>query len=104
MRDLAGADRIQRFMESLGAAARDEARVYLTGGASAVLLGWRGQTIDVDASIVPERDELLRAIPRLKEELGINVELASPADFIRTLWTSATFGSCSTGVSSSGNG
>lgn len=30
----------------------------------------------------PEQDELLRAIPALKEELQVNVELASPADFI----------------------
>jgi len=31
---------------------------------------------------VPEPDELLRALPRLKEELRMNIELASPADFI----------------------
>jgi hypothetical protein len=30
----------------------------------------------------PEHDALLRAIPALKESLQINVELASPADFI----------------------
>ena len=70
-------------MRSLGAAARTDALVYLTGGATAVLLGWRETTIDVDiAAVVPESDELLRALPRLKDELQINVELASPADFI----------------------
>jgi hypothetical protein len=31
---------------------------------------------------VPEQDAVLRAIPRLKDELSINVELASPAEFI----------------------
>ncbi|MGH7675900.1 MAG: hypothetical protein ACREMV_11580 [Gemmatimonadales bacterium] len=36
----------------------------------------------MDLKLVPERDALLRAIPRLKEELQLNVELASPADFI----------------------
>ena len=44
--------------------------------------GWRDSTIDVDLKLVPEQDALLRAIPRLKESLELNVELASPADFI----------------------
>ena len=70
-------------MRVLGAAVRVDARVYLTGGATSVLLGWRETTIDVDiAAVVPGRDELLRALPRLKDELQVNVELASPADFI----------------------
>jgi hypothetical protein len=30
----------------------------------------------------PESDELLRAIPKLKETLNINVELASPDQFM----------------------
>jgi hypothetical protein len=82
MRALARADRIRRFMEALAAAARDEGRVYFTGGATAVLMGWRDSTIDVDLILVPEYDALLRAIPALKESLQLNVELASPADFI----------------------
>ncbi|MGH2404306.1 MAG: DUF6036 family nucleotidyltransferase [bacterium] len=82
MRALADADRIRRFMRALGVEAQSETRVYFTGGATAVLLGWRPSTIDVDIKIIPERDNLLRAIPRIKESLSINVELASPADFI----------------------
>lgn len=70
-------------MRSLAAAGRVDTRVYFAGGATAVLLGWRATTIDVDiAAVVPESDELLRVLPRLKDELQINVELASPADFI----------------------
>ncbi len=69
-------------MEALGRAARSDVRVYLVGGATAVLLGWRGTTIDVDLVMRPEDDALLRAIPGLKEEIQINVELASPLDFI----------------------
>jgi len=69
-------------MRHLGLAADVDTRVYFTGGATAVLLGWRRTTIDVDIRIVPENDRLLRAIPMLKEQLRINVELASPADFI----------------------
>lgn len=82
MREVADRERIARFMEALAAAARAPARVYFTGGATAVLLGWRASTIDVDLTLVPEHDELLRAIPPLKERLHVNVELASPADFI----------------------
>jgi hypothetical protein len=72
-------------MIELGRAAEQEARVYFTGGATAVLLGWRETTLDADIRIVPDSDELLRAIPRLKEELHLNVELASPSDFIPEL-------------------
>ena len=82
MRALAGGDRIRRFMQALAAEAREDARVYFTGGATAVLSGWRDSTIDVDLKLVPEQDALLRAIPALKESLELNVELASPADFI----------------------
>jgi len=82
MRALARRDAIQRFMEELAAEARADGRAYFTGGATAVLSGWRDSTIDVDLKLVPEQDALLRAIPRLKESLELNVELASPADFI----------------------
>ena len=56
--------------------------MYLTGGATAVLLGWRESTIDIDVKFIPDRDELLRAIAHLKNDLEINVELASPDLFI----------------------
>lgn len=85
MRRLVDRQRLIGFMTALGREARQDARVYLAGGASALLLEWRGSTIDVDLEIRPERDEILRAIPRLKEELEINVELASPGLFIPEL-------------------
>ena len=75
MRALADADRIRRFMTALAAESREDGRVYFTGGATAVLLAWRDSTIDVDLRLVPEQDLLLRAIPRLKEVLQLNVEL-----------------------------
>lgn len=59
--------------------------MFLTGGATAVLLGWRESTVDADVLFEPERDSLYRALPRLKEELQINVEIASPAHFIPEL-------------------
>ncbi len=69
-------------MEALGRAARRDIRVYLVGGTTAVLLGWRPTTIDIDLVMQPEDDALLRVISELKESLQLNVELASPADFI----------------------
>ncbi len=82
MRELASREAITRFLRALGAEAREETSAYLTGGATAVLLGWREATIDIDVKLVPERDALLRALPRLKDELRVNVELVSPADFV----------------------
>jgi hypothetical protein len=82
VRELADEQRIRRFLRALGASADSEAVVYLTGGVTAVLEGWRGTTVDVDLRLEPESEALLRAIARLKDELEINVELASPGDFI----------------------
>lgn len=82
MRGLADGGRIRRFMRELGKTAPDDTRVYFTGGATAVLHGWRDSTIDIDIRLVPERDAILRAIPRLKDALSVNVELASPDHFI----------------------
>jgi len=72
-------------MAGLGKKAELPASVYLTGGATAVLLGWRDTTLAVGFHLVPDSDRLLRAIPELKESLSINVELASPAHFIPEL-------------------
>ena len=85
MRGLADAPRLLRFLRELARAADEDTAVYLTGGATAVLLGWRDSTIDADILIVPERDSLFAALPRLKEELQLNVEIASPAHFIPEL-------------------
>ena len=72
-------------MAELGERAAEQASVYLTGGATAVLVGWRDATIDVDLRIEPDSDDVLRLLPSIKEALEINVELASPADFIPEL-------------------
>ena len=85
MRRLADAERLRRFLRELAGEADGEVSIYLTGGATAVLLGWRESTIDADILMVPEHDALFRALPRLKEELQLNVEIASPAHFIPEL-------------------
>src|SRR2546423_13783931 len=69
-------------MRALGAEAAEDGAVYFTGGVTAVLLGWRASTLDVDILLTPEQESVLRAVPRLKNELRVNVELASPRDFI----------------------
>ena len=85
MREVVDAARLHAFMRALGRESRAESRVYLTGGSSAVLLDWRSSTIDIDVKLEPERDELFRAIVSIKETLHVNVELASPGDFIPEL-------------------
>jgi hypothetical protein len=72
-------------MRELGRAADRETRVYFTGGATAVLMGWRESTIDADIRIVPESDAIFRAIPALKERLSINVDLPLRSNFIPEL-------------------
>lgn len=85
MRQPVTAKRLQGFMKALADAASTQSRIFLVGGATSVLLGWRNSTIDVDLKIVPESDEILRSLPALKERLQINIELASPDDFIPEL-------------------
>ena len=46
------------------------------------MFGWRPTTNDIDIRLDPESDRVLREIEPLKNKLGINVEKASPADFI----------------------
>ena len=70
------------FMTALARHATADVDVFLVGGTSAVLVGWRATTIDVDLVMRPESDAMLRAIPMLKEQLHLNVELASPDLFI----------------------
>ena len=69
-------------MAALGKQLLGKGRIYLTGGATAVLYGWRPMTIDIDIKPDPEPAGLFEAIALLKEELDINVELASPDQFI----------------------
>lgn len=78
------AGRIRRFLEELGRSLREPTEIFLTGGASAVLEGWRATTADVDLKIVPDR-EIFAVLPRIKEDLRIKVELATPSDFIPEL-------------------
>lgn len=81
----AGASKVRELMRMLGRAAQSDGRIYLVGGSSAVLLGWRDVTVDVDLKLDPEPRGVFTAIARAKDSLNINVELAAPDDFIPAL-------------------
>ncbi len=72
-------------MQTFAKAVSGPASIYLTGGASAVLHGWREMTVDIDLKADPEPQGFFLALDRLKQELDINIELASPDLFVPAL-------------------
>jgi len=85
MRQKVTAPRLHDFIKELGSAATTPVRIFLVGGATAVLLGWRDSTIDVDMKVVPDSDSIMKGLGALKERLEMNIEIASPDDFIPAL-------------------
>ena len=84
-RQLADRARIEFFLRRLGERFRRPARLYLVGGTTMVYEGFREQSLDIDLTMdVPSADhaELIQAIRALKDELALNVEEASPGEFI----------------------
>lgn len=77
--------KLEILMVELGRRVRGPGRIYLTGGATALLHGWRQTTIDVDFKADPEPAGLFEALAVLKDELDINLELASPDQFLPEL-------------------
>lgn len=69
-------------MVALGRRVRGAGRIYLTGGATAVLHGWRSMTIDIDLKADPEPPGFFEALTILKNELDVNIKLACPDQFI----------------------
>lgn len=58
----AGAEKVRSLMRLLGRTARSEGTIYLVGGASAVLVGWRETTVDIDMKLDPEPRGVFEAI------------------------------------------
>jgi len=85
MRSNVDSQKIAQLMEALGKEARGSGCIYFTGGASALLIGWRNSTVDIDIRLDPEPSGIFQAIAKLKQELNINIELASPQDFLPPL-------------------
>lgn len=77
--------KLERFLVALGRRVTGPGTVYLTGGATALLHNWRAMTVDVDLKADPEPPGLFEALAVLKDELDINLELASPDQFIPPL-------------------
>lgn len=82
MREPLDRAKLDRFMDALGHAATGPGCVYLTGGATAIAYGWRARTVDIDLRLDPEPAGAFEAIAILKDALDVNVELASPLDFL----------------------
>jgi hypothetical protein len=77
--------RIETFLKNLSDRFRQPARIYLVGGTTLVFEGLRQQTIDIDLVLevaLADHSELIQAVRELKDTLSINVEEASPGDFI----------------------
>ena len=85
MRGDADREKLQKFMDALGKRVRGPGTNYLTGGATALIYGWREKTIDLDVKADPEPAGFFEAIAELKDSLDTNVELASPDLFIPEL-------------------
>jgi hypothetical protein len=82
MRGTVDLAKLERLLAELGRRARGPGRIYLTGEATALLHGWRGSTVDIDLKLDPEPAGAFEAIAELKDELDVNVELASPDQFV----------------------
>lgn len=75
---------IEQFLKDIGKNVHQPGRLYLVGGAALVHMGVRsGSTLDIDVVIeAANEDELVMAIRRIVQQRQINIEFASPGDFI----------------------
>jgi len=85
MREEVTRERLVLLMKELARRAprRGAYRVYFVGGGTAVYLGWRRSSIDVD--LYSDREVVFRDIQEIKERLNINIEFARPEDFVPPL-------------------
>ena len=77
--------RIERFLRYLGRRFQGAGRIYLVGGTTMVYEGFRNQTLDIDLTFELRAEDhalFIQVVRELKEELNLNVEEASPGDFI----------------------
>lgn len=72
---------LAEVLEELGRLARGPGKVYLTGGAYALIYGWRESTVDLDLRLDPEPRGVFEGTRTLKQRMDVNIELASPSDF-----------------------
>jgi hypothetical protein len=85
MREEFTRDRLRPLMNELARTAprRGSFQVFFVGGTTAVAMGWRRSSVDVD--LFSEQDAVFRDIQGIKERLRMNVEFARPEDFVPPL-------------------
>lgn len=85
MRADATREKITAFMKEIaGRAPRTGSyEVYFVGGGTAVYLGWRPSSVDVD--VYSDKDAVFRDVQKIKEDLQINIEFARPEHFVPPL-------------------
>lgn len=76
---------LQALMRELARSANPKRtyRVFLVGGGTAVLEGWRESSIDAD--LYAAQDDIFRDVQAIKERLRLNIELVRPEDFVPPL-------------------
>lgn len=82
MRPPVTGEKVERLMIALGQSVTGPGVIFFTGGVTALLHGWRETTIDIDLKALPEPSGLYEALAQLKDRENVNIELASPDDFI----------------------
>lgn len=85
MRQRVDQQRIELFLQRLGRQFSKPGRIYLVGGTTMVYEGLRQQTLDIDLALEIANEDhsaFITVVRQLKESLSLNIELASPADFI----------------------
>lgn len=87
MRPAVDKDEIERFLRTFGQQYRKSGRLYIAGGAALVHAGIRsGRTQGIDIEVTD--GDMLVTIDQLKHRLHLNIEIASPKDFmpVPTQW------------------
>ena len=76
---------IELFLQRLGRRFSMPGRLFLVGGTTMVFEGFRQQTLDIDITFEvadEHHSAFVVAVRDLKEQLSLNIEEASPAEFI----------------------
>ncbi len=85
MRNPLNKQSLELALSTMASRCKGDGAIFLTGGACAVYNGWREATLDIDLKIDPEPLKIYEAIQYVKRQCNINIELASPTDFIPEL-------------------
>jgi hypothetical protein len=89
MRNRLTVESLRALMHELARSAGNDGHfsVYLVGGGTAVLEGWRGSSVDAD--LYSASDDIFHDVQAIKERLHLNIELVRPEHFVPPLEGSA---------------